>query len=62
MGATILRVLQDEHGAALIEYGLILGLLSIAGVVAFQAVGDQASVIYNTLAGRVQGVADATPH
>lgn len=55
------RVFDDEGGAALIEYGLILGLLSIAGVIAFQAVGDQASVIYYALAGRVQGVADAAP-
>jgi Flp pilus assembly pilin Flp len=58
MATAILRFLADENGAAMIEYGLILGLLSIAGIIAFQAVGLSSSAMYFALAGRVQSVTD----
>ena len=37
----------DEAGATAIEYGLIAGLISVAGLVAFIALGDSLSVIFN---------------
>lgn len=47
-----LEALLDERGQNLIEYGLIAGLISIAGLAALKFIGP-------TLAERFQTIADA---
>jgi pilus assembly protein Flp/PilA len=49
-------LLRDERGATAIEYGLIAALISLACVIAFEALGlnlaDVFTTISDTLAGR----------
>ena len=37
----------DEAGTTAVEYGLIAGLISVAGLVAFIALGDSLNVIFD---------------
>jgi len=41
------KLCQDEEGATAIEYGLIAGLISVAGLVAFISLGDSLNVIFD---------------
>jgi pilus assembly protein Flp/PilA len=43
------KFFKDESGATLIEYGLIAALLSIAAIIALQALGSQLQIIFNTV-------------
>ena len=40
---------KDESGATMIEYGLVAALLSIAAIIALQALGSQLQIIFNTV-------------
>lgn len=37
---TLMRLLRDQHGATMVEYGLILGLVSMAAVGYMTSIGD----------------------
>jgi pilus assembly protein Flp/PilA len=50
----LLVLARNEEGQALAEYGLILGLIAIAAIVALTALGL-------ALAGQLQSVSDALP-
>ncbi len=43
---TIHAVLRDETGATAIEYGLIAALVSVAGIVALEAMGQSLSDMF----------------
>ena len=47
------RFLADESGATAIEYGLIVGLISLAIVTALSATGTSVGDIWNDNANRV---------
>ena len=49
----IRRFLADESGATAIEYGLIVGLISLAIVTALSATGTSVGDIWNDNANRV---------
>ncbi|MEM7779130.1 MAG: Flp family type IVb pilin [Pseudomonadota bacterium] len=43
------RFIQDEDGATAIEYGLIAALISLAAIIAFQALGLELAGIFDTI-------------
>ena len=50
--------LRDEAGATAIEFGLIIGLVSIVGIAAYGALGQSFVDLYTYIYGRVDFVAD----
>ena len=56
----IQKLCKSKKGATAIEYGLIAALVSIAAIVAFQALGDALTSIFGGLASTVEGVATST--
>lgn len=44
---------QDEDGAAMVEYGLLVALIALVALVAIQLVGSNLSTLFNTVAGSV---------
>lgn len=44
---------EDEEGQTLIEYGLIIALISIVAIVALTLVGGNISNIFNSVAGKL---------
>ncbi len=38
---------QDERGASMVEYGLLLALIAVIAIVAVQALGDGVSTKFN---------------
>ena len=44
----IKAILKDESGQGMVEYGLILGLIAVAAVVALLALGPKISNLFNT--------------
>ncbi len=51
MLTTIRELCADESGATAIEYGLIAALVSVAGIVALQAMGQNLSAMFGTVSG-----------
>lgn len=51
-----MRVLHDDSGQGMVEYGLIIGLIAIAVVVAMAATGDQVIALHNFYANSVENV------
>lgn len=45
--------IQDESGASLVEYGLLVGLIAIAAIVALQAVGTSVSDLFSSVADKL---------
>ena len=43
------RLLRDQSGATAIEYGLIAALISLACIIAFQALGLNLETIFMTI-------------
>lgn len=44
---------EEEEGQTLIEYGLIIALISIVAIVALTLVGGNISSIFNSVAGKL---------
>ena len=53
-------LIEDRSGATAIEYGLIAALVSVAGVTAFNFLGDSLSGIFDLVANAVADAADVT--
>lgn len=49
MFTTIRKLYADESGATAIEYGLIAALVSVAGIVALQAMGTNLAAMFGTV-------------
>ncbi len=59
---TIRNTLADESGATAIEYGLIAALVSVAGIVALEAMGTSLSAMFTSVASKLDGaVASSAP-
>ena len=50
MGSLINRFRQDDEGAALVEYGILVGLIAVICVVAVTALGTEISTAFSTIA------------
>jgi pilus assembly protein Flp/PilA len=46
----LMAVLNDEEGASLVEYALIVSLIAVVCIVAVTALGSKANVALNTAA------------
>ncbi len=56
LNMNILRKLRsDEDGAALVEYGLLVGLIALAALAAITLVGADVGVLFNAIAGAIAG-------
>ena len=50
---TIIEFLDDESGATAIEYGLIAALVSVAGILSFQALGSSLGTMFSTVSSTI---------
>ena len=50
---------RDVDGATAIEYGLIAALISVAAIIAMQALGTSLSNIFTTVSGEIDSAAPA---
>ena len=55
----IRRLRKSENGATAIEYGLIAALVSVAAILAMQALGTSLSGMFNSIAGELDSAAPA---
>ncbi len=56
---TIRNLIADESGATAIEYGLIAALVSVAGIVALEAMGSSLSAMFTSVASKLDGAVNA---
>jgi pilus assembly protein Flp/PilA len=56
---TIRNLIADESGATAIEYGLIAALVSVAGIVALEAMGTSLSAMFTSVASKLDGAVNA---
>jgi pilus assembly protein Flp/PilA len=54
---TIQNFIHDESGATAIEYGLIAALVSVAAIVALQALGGSLSSIFGVVSKQLSAAA-----
>ena len=57
MYATLRRFLREEEGAALTEYGLLVGLIALACVAALTNLGAALAAMFQRIADRIAGIA-----
>jgi pilus assembly protein Flp/PilA len=55
MRKLIVRFRSDEEGAALIEYGMLVGLIAVVCVVAVQLLGTQINTVFTNLTNVLTG-------
>jgi pilus assembly protein Flp/PilA len=53
MGSLINRLIQEESGQAMAEYGLVLAFIAIVALVAVKAVGTSANTQLNNVASQL---------
>jgi pilus assembly protein Flp/PilA len=56
MRRLINRFQSDEEGAALIEYGMLVGLIAVVCVVAIQLLGTQINTVFTNLTNVLAGL------
>lgn len=49
----IRKLCKSKRGATAIEYGLIAALIAVAAIVAFQALGDSLTALFDDVASEV---------
>lgn len=53
--ALIDRFRRDEQGAALVEYGILVGLIAVICIAAVTIVGTQVSLAFSKIASQLTG-------
>ena len=56
---TIRNLIADESGATAIEYGLIAALVSVAGIVALEAMGTSLSAMFTSVSSKLNSAVNA---
>jgi pilus assembly protein Flp/PilA len=56
MGSLINRFRRDDEGAALVEYGMLVGLIAVICVVAVTTLGTEVSTAFSTIASALSGI------
>lgn len=54
------RLIGDEEGATAIEYGLIVALISLAAIIAFQSLGLTLTGVFETITAAMRPGTGAT--
>jgi len=49
MKAMLVRFVQEDSGQDLIEYGLLIGIITAAAITAIQAIGPKVAGYYSSL-------------
>lgn len=49
-GKVLARLVDDENGAAMVEYALLVALVSVVAIIALQTVGSNLSSVFNRVA------------
>ena len=52
----ISRFRRDEEGAALVEYGMLVGLIAVVCIVAVTTLGKQISDVFSTIVADLSGI------
>jgi len=55
MISTLRLLIADESGATLVEYSLVIGLISIACIVAISFLGGKVATFFSTVGNSVAG-------
>jgi pilus assembly protein Flp/PilA len=50
------RFANDDEGAALVEYGMLVGLIAVICIVAVTALGTEVSTAFSTIASALSGL------
>ena len=50
------RLVKEEEGAALVEYGLLVGLIACACVAVLTTLGKDISSLFNAIAGKITAI------
>jgi pilus assembly protein Flp/PilA len=53
MLSIVARMIRDEEGVTMVEYGLMLALIALVCIVAVALIGTNLNVLFNTVAGSV---------
>jgi len=56
MRKLINRFRRDDEGAALVEYGMLVGLIAVICVVAVTALGTEVSTAFQTIANALSAI------
>jgi pilus assembly protein Flp/PilA len=48
-----LDMMQDDEGATLVEYGLVVSLIAVAAIVAIGTLGQKVSDTFNAIAAKI---------
>lgn len=54
--STMLRLIKDEAGQGMVEYGLILALVAIAAIAALTLLGGNVKNMFNTVNNTLTGI------
>lgn len=54
------RVTNEDRGATAVEYGLLVGLIAVAIIVAVVALGGQLTTLFNSITTELGGTAPTT--
>jgi pilus assembly protein Flp/PilA len=53
MLTTLKNLVQDEDGATMVEYGLLIALIALVAIVGVKTLGTNISSLFTTVAGSV---------
>ncbi len=59
MRSSFIRLMKDESGATMIEYGLIAALVSVAAIVALTSLGSSIESIFTVVSTKLSAAATA---
>lgn len=54
--STLRAIAEDQRGAGLVEYIVLIGLIALAAIMGFQTMGDAVNERATTLGARVSGI------
>jgi pilus assembly protein Flp/PilA len=50
------RLFRGDDGAAMVEYGLLLGLIVVVGVLTIQGLGQEVSTVFSVISTKIGGI------
>ena len=53
MRSLILKLIRDEEGATMVEYGLLVALIALVAITAVTTLGKSVSSLFNSVAGSI---------